>query len=475
MSTDKWTLTFNADSGSDTAASGCGPATAESGTAASYSGSVVTLDGSPDLSAVTTDHILWLDTSTGRQLFTLSAVDDTAKTVTTIDAPAGTASGLNWGIGGKRISPINTALVDLDIKAGWTIELDGGTTADYDRVSTTHTFGTEGSFTEGPITFRSTPGTGKAVMAGGTGNGHNPISFGSSQHLVVENIRFEFNQTTGAGGISFAATGHDDFLVKGCEFIYLGSGGTITAASFGKNAGGRATVIDCYFENCNYTGVFTADTGGSKAAIFVINCTFIDCADAILLSQVEGVVLEGNLIVDSTGTAIKFHSSSSGEKVQSVVIRNNTIARSTSDGISFNTDPIGLLIENNIITANGGYGITADAASAANMTVIRNNIFGAGATDYGKANTSGTINNLSVISGSFADNNNVSEDPGFTDPASPNYDFSISATSRAKGNPLAADSGIGDQAFTHTYVDPGAAQRQEPLMRRPGMAGGMNA
>ena len=90
------TLLFNTGSGSDTAASGAGPTTALSGTAASYSESVFTLDGSPDLSGVSTDgpHVIWVDTSTGRKFFTINAVNDGANTVTVDDAPAETTTEL---------------------------------------------------------------------------------------------------------------------------------------------------------------------------------------------------------------------------------------------------------------------------------------------------------------------------------------------------------------------------------------------
>src|SRR5688500_14311591 len=97
------TILFNSVSGSDTAASGAGPATAITGSNASYSGSVFTLDGSPDLSGVVVaDSILYVDTSTGRKFFDITSIDNTAKTVTVVSAPAGTATGLTWAIGGQR-------------------------------------------------------------------------------------------------------------------------------------------------------------------------------------------------------------------------------------------------------------------------------------------------------------------------------------------------------------------------------------
>ena len=94
-------------SGSDTAASGCGPATAVYGTGASITSGSTTIDlsvDSPDLSGVAADDLLWVDASSGRQFTRILSVDNVSKTVTTTsnNLYSVTESGKNWGIGGKR-------------------------------------------------------------------------------------------------------------------------------------------------------------------------------------------------------------------------------------------------------------------------------------------------------------------------------------------------------------------------------------
>jgi len=162
---------FNNASGSDTAASGAGPTTALFGTAASYSGSVFTLDGTPNLSGVATDgsHVIWVQTSTGRQFFTINAVDDGANTVTVDDAPAGTTTGLTWGLGGKRQTVGNTdsrLLFSTDAKAGWTITLED----DQPALTSVLVCTAKGDTTNGPIIFQGDSTTAHHLLTSATNN-----------------------------------------------------------------------------------------------------------------------------------------------------------------------------------------------------------------------------------------------------------------------------------------------------------------
>lgn len=99
-------------SGSDTAASGCGPATAVSGTGASITSASTTVDlsaDSPDLSAVVADDLIWVDASSGRQWGRIASVDNVTKTITLTsnNLYSVTEFGRNWGIGGKRATLSN--------------------------------------------------------------------------------------------------------------------------------------------------------------------------------------------------------------------------------------------------------------------------------------------------------------------------------------------------------------------------------
>ena len=98
-------------SGADSNAGTSEGAAIASGTAATRSGAVYTLDGSPDLSGVSPniDAIRITGETSGNgystERFTITAVDNGAKTVTVSPTPTGGTSGLTWVIGGAFAKP----------------------------------------------------------------------------------------------------------------------------------------------------------------------------------------------------------------------------------------------------------------------------------------------------------------------------------------------------------------------------------
>ncbi|MCH8096444.1 MAG: hypothetical protein IID53_05150, partial [Proteobacteria bacterium] len=146
-------LTYNASSGSDTAASGAGPSTAITGSSATNgAGNIVNLDGTPDLSGVAVNDIIWVNVSgVNINLSRITAVDDGADTVTTEDLTV-LGGGVTWAIGGKRKTlENNTSKMDWeDSKAGWRFVFEAGTysiTKDIDPGV--------GDDTNGPVEFVS--------------------------------------------------------------------------------------------------------------------------------------------------------------------------------------------------------------------------------------------------------------------------------------------------------------------------------
>lgn len=135
------TVSYNASTGSNTAASGAGPATAVTGTSAAYSGdgagggtqTVITFTNTPDLSGVAVDDVLYLNVSAGETyLFEITAVDDGADTVTVDVAPdtaINSGSAVSYAIGGKRAGPRRSGTENDFAMArnGWTFSLDDGT------------------------------------------------------------------------------------------------------------------------------------------------------------------------------------------------------------------------------------------------------------------------------------------------------------------------------------------------------------
>lgn len=118
------TIIFDATTGNNLY-SGAGPA-AITGNDASFVGSDITLSGSPDLSSVNADgsHVIRLGTTTGRRWFKIIGVDDGTDTITVNNAPAGTDTGRDWGIGGtlEQLEGHTTTQLWNDLEDGWTVD-----------------------------------------------------------------------------------------------------------------------------------------------------------------------------------------------------------------------------------------------------------------------------------------------------------------------------------------------------------------
>ena len=98
MTTPNGAIVFNATSGSDTAASGLGPATALYGSGATTDGTAVVTGIST--TGVTAGDLLWVQTSSGRQVSIIARVD--SGTQITCDDTFAVGLGQTWAIGGKR-------------------------------------------------------------------------------------------------------------------------------------------------------------------------------------------------------------------------------------------------------------------------------------------------------------------------------------------------------------------------------------
>ncbi len=158
----------------------------------------------------------------------------------------------------------------------------------------------------------------------------------------------------------------------------------------------------------------------------------------------SGTCVIVNNTFDANGTSGCLISDNSGAALQRALILNNIFSNNSAYGLSI----------------NGGTSV-ADARLIANGVVIAgNNFFN---------NTSGKYNPTTL----GISENETTVDPQYTNAAG--GDFSIGANLKATGFPQTFVSGF---SATRSYMDPGAAQRQEPagggggLLVHPGMAGG---
>lgn len=112
---------------------------------------------------------------------------------------------------------------------------------------------------------------------------------------------------------------------------------------------------------------------------------------------------------------------------------------------------MGSEIKNNQISNNGALGLNFSGSGITNLIlqslfvrIRNNNIYN---------NTSGAI-----TSGITIDENTTTLNPTYTSAAG--NDYSIGTNTEAKGYPLGGTLPVG-RSSTYSYVDPGAAQRQE--------------
>lgn len=426
-------VTFNSSTGSDTAASGAGPTTALTGTGGvtASSTSVDLSADSPDLSGVATDGsaVLWVKTSSGRQFSKITNVNNTTKIVTVNTAYTTSESGRTWAIGGKRATWNNadsrTLFGTVGAESLWTI------------------------VTETDQTITST--------ALSLGTGANSIIKGDS-----ESTRRVINQTANASVITQASTGGPHVLANlkftcsnGTKTSSVGLTGAssryswIVNCEFGDSTNklGRAIqtsssyhyVYSCNIHDCAATTYALAMTN-VNSGYFLFNCWIHDNAGAGIQDDANRLLVSNCIIENNAGDGI----TTTNAKVIWCVA-NCTIDGNSGDGIDMNTAAAQggfVSIYNNNITNNGGYGLRfgADVDPYLATFIDYNNFYN---------NTSGSYLNYSGGAG------DTSVDPSYTDRT--NSDFSIGTALKAAGWPS-----VVGQSPTTSYIDIGAAQREEP-------------
>lgn len=429
------TIRFNSSTGSDTTASGSAGAITANGTNASYSGNTVTLDGSPDLSGFDADEdVLWLQTSTGRQFFDLSGADNSAKTVTTVDAPAGTSSGLTWGIGGKRATFNNTQsrFAFSGLKDGWIIETETKQTI---SATLQCNFGGYTAAIRGSTEYIEIENTANSAHFSGSG--------GHAAAITFEKLKF--TNSNGSKNNAFAIFGQlQDMRVRAFNCII----GDATKPMGGVcSTAGGILLEDCLIQYCVST-IGAVHRSSGNAQFDIVGCYFN--------GNVIDISHNGTVRITVRDSIFRGASTRSIDIASTIDIVNSTIHGSAGDGIRFSGTQAAyhIIATNCNFTGNGGYGIniTSPISNAGDDYRYRVSYcnFGTGAS----ANTSGAVNGLSL------NDTNLTVDPQYTDAA--NGDFSVGVNLKAKGFPDATRMLGANQSATRSYIDIGAAQREEP-------------
>ena len=387
-----------AGNGGSTTSSGstntASPTVSGTGTA-SVTGSTVTFTGSPDLSGVSADgsQTIYINdaTNSGQKIFRITAVDNTAKTVTVDVAPTGSITVSNWAIGGRTTLP--NANLQNSLRAGWELVLNTSIT----NMSSSFAPGASaiGNLTDGPIIFRSgTPGT-QVTLAASSGT---TTFSGTATEWVIRDIIFDntvnsqttvnynantstfvnckFTKSSGTGNAAFSMLANNSAYFVGCEF----GGGTTTDGYSGTGGG---TWIDCYFHDLSGNGLTLTSTSFTAN---LINCVFDTCAG-------RGVYSSGALAAVASN----------------LTLVNCTIYGCGNSGLEVADADIRPTIVNCLFLNNG------DAAGEYNIEMVserfgvrRNNVIYH--SDAAKNYTGITIHSSEITS-----------DPSLTDPANANF------------------------------------------------------
>lgn len=426
-------ILFNSSAGSDTAASGAGPATAITGTcAASTASTTVTFNASPDLSGVAQDgsHVLWV---TGIGFVRISTVDNTAKTCvveTALTIGAGTA----FAIGGKRATLDNAesrrlfAATSSPTASGignwWTIQVE-----DNQSITSVITVAAAAVFT----------------IRGDS-----------------ESSRRTITQTANANAFNHSVANQASYQ----NFVFLNSNATKSVAVSAANSA-IINMRNCIAgandgTNCP-AGLFFRSSGTPHFS--AVNCAAILCGGTAIANQGPTYV-EG---CDISRCAAGISQTNNGNPL---IVRDSIVCHNTGDGITCNqTGYTGISIENSTIDGNGGDGIELTGNSClfgvriAGCNITNNS--GTGLKFSGTAPHVPTVQynnfygNGTASSGFTLDATNLTADPGYTDRTNTVRNYAVGTAMKAAGFPASTATIGAGQSGTTSYVDIGAAQRQE--------------
>ena len=346
-------------------------------------------------------------------------VDPVGGNDTTGDGSIGTP----WATVQKAFNTItrNTTSGDqVNIKASGTLTISG-----------TWSLATYGTPTESiPLVLR---GYTSVANDGGIGvvSGNGGSIFNSTTiPLVIIDMRF-----TNCGANLMIRTGGTSF-VRNCQFDNASP--PVSAGALRMNTG---IVSYCLFTNIAGHGVY------SSTGVTVANCTFVNdttnkFASCVVYTGGSAEVSFCVFKLDSTSIAIDNRSSGS-IRANNCSIYSNA---GTGSGIYINSANALMSVLNNIIVGFSGTGGKAIQSTAGSK--LWN--YGGNKVYNNLTNFDGNADVLNDAGG----NSTLSASP-FTDAA--NGDFSIGTEAKAAGIP-SSFKGIS----TNQYLDPGAAQRQEP-------------
>lgn len=415
-----------------------------SGSAATVVTTTVTLDGSPDLSGVSTSGatqaaIYLTDaTNSNQKIFWITAVDNTLKTVTVSVAPTGVTSSV-WKIGGRMV--LTPANWEAAIRAN---DL---------------------------VIFNNSPASSATVLitsrvSGEGTNGFIKVKAASSRIALT-------NSSTG----TVITIANDGWWFENIEFIQQGaSGNTISVTkvavfynckvSDGGAVGITSQPIGTQVIACEISGVLSHGINFNQPCIIMGNYIHDNGGDGYLGNGANpgGDVLAFNIFDTNAGRGIRYSGATSTVSGGSYLIQQNTIYGNGNSGIEFTDADNHPLMFGNILQNNG------DAAGEYNVEWVAGSDLATlhGYNCFNTAAAGGSGNLLGLTTNATE----ITTDPLFGNAAA--GDFTLQSTSPCKGTAYPGAFLGGPTG----YLDMGAVQRQESagaagVHYRPSMSGNL--
>lgn len=439
------TILFNTATGSDTVASGAGPATAvtcDVETATTTPGSTslrVHGVGGGAMGDVAQDgsHVIFI---TGIGFNRISTVTDEGGGVYTIVMERAISVPLSTvcAIGGKRATLEHAdsrflfagSVADtgpLGASGLWTIQLEDDQTIT-SAIARTFTAGT------GHLTLKGDSTSSRRTILQ-TGNAYH-FDTSAVNSMTFSNLIFRNSNVTKKEVINTNKASNT--IVTNC--ICGASDGTNVPKGLHLRSGDAPvlSVRDSAVLKCTGTGI-------SEYSFVTIYRSIFSCCVGGGINVSGGALYLFDSIIS--------YNDSDGAKTASGVthsISGCTFHNNTGDGLEMTANTLGLLsvITNNVFTNNGGYGLNLSGTTP-HYPICEGNAFGSGSS----INTLGTANGITLSS-----TNITTFDPAWTTTDATNTNFKLPPTCKGTGVVIGAG-----QSGTTSYLDAGAAQRQEPV------------
>jgi hypothetical protein len=379
------TIAINSTTGSDTTASGDGTAINVSGAAAAtHSNTTINITDAVSLTGVPVDGsaCLWVATSSGRRWSKITAISGSsgAWVVTVADAYGVTDAADAWAIGGKRATLNGSLQLGVDIRGGWTIDVQTNQTLTANwRIAPNAVGNFQTTFTSSAPTYDGAGRISGPVVNTST-NGIVALDNAGANHLLISHLVFRCSAATPGEGVrpvGFSNGGVTEMMLY--DVLLDGWNNGIADTDTGNNVQVSGLALDrVEIKNCIRDGANIINKGAAFSDCYIHTNNTGGAGNAGLYSA-SGFLIASNCVFDGNkGCNVLCGSASSGNFVNSFincVFSNAVSVASNGNGLSFGSNGGGsMVIKNCIMFGNVGWGVAG--TSPLDVLVNLNNAYG---------------------------------------------------------------------------------------------------